>query len=168
MLLLLLQLRAKVVTMTILYAVIAHGATVLCSHQVGTGNYDMVMSNVLPNIPTSQDAKTSYTSTNKYAYTLWMCGAAVEYSQLACKASVKGSCFWWAVNFASTSVLRRHLCDNCVKMTSYCKLLYLNSSLFWFCGWCYSPAHLYLGDDVLLWSPFTYFCYFVFINNHLL
>ena len=53
--------------MTILYAVIARGPTVLCSHQVGSGNYDMVMSNVLPNIPTSQDAKTSYTSTNKYA-----------------------------------------------------------------------------------------------------
>jgi len=56
--------------MTILYAVIAHGSTVLCSHQVGTGNYDMVMLNVLPNIPTTQDAKTSYTSTNKYAYVL--------------------------------------------------------------------------------------------------
>jgi len=53
--------------MTILYAVIARGPTVLCSHQIGSGNYDMVMSNVLPNIPTSQDAKTSYTSTNKYA-----------------------------------------------------------------------------------------------------
>jgi len=53
--------------MTILYAVIARGPTVLCSHQVGTGNYDMVMSNILPNIPTSHDAKTSYTSSNKYA-----------------------------------------------------------------------------------------------------
>jgi len=54
-------------TMTILYAVIARGPTVLCSHQIGTGNYEMVMLNVLPNIPTSQDAKTSYTSSNKYA-----------------------------------------------------------------------------------------------------
>ena len=40
--------------MTILYAVIARRPTVLCSHQVGSGNYDMVMSNVLPNIPTSE------------------------------------------------------------------------------------------------------------------
>jgi len=53
--------------MTILYAVIARGPTVLCSHQVGCGNYDVVMSNILPNIPTTHDAKTSYTSTNKYA-----------------------------------------------------------------------------------------------------
>jgi len=53
--------------MTILYAVVARGPTVLCSHQIGSGNYDVVMLNVLPNIPTSQDAKTSYTSTNKYA-----------------------------------------------------------------------------------------------------
>jgi len=53
--------------MTILYAVIARGPTVLCSHQIGCGNYDMVMSNILPNIPTACDAKTSYTSTNKYA-----------------------------------------------------------------------------------------------------
>jgi len=59
--------------MTILYAVIAHGETVLCSHQIGSGNYDMVMSNVLPNIPTSQDAKTSYTSTNKYALLTFSC-----------------------------------------------------------------------------------------------
>jgi len=74
--------------MTILYAVIAHGPTVLCSHQVGTGNYDMVMLNVLPNIPTSQDAKTSYTSTNKYVCVLWMsrvqlCSVSLENLQLA-------------------------------------------------------------------------------------
>jgi hypothetical protein len=59
------QNRQNSAKMTILYAVIARGATVLCCHQVGAGNYDMVMNNILPNIPVTADARTSYTSTNK-------------------------------------------------------------------------------------------------------
>jgi len=50
--------------MTILYSVIARGGTVLCSHQSGAGNFDMLMTSILPNIPIASDARTSYTSTN--------------------------------------------------------------------------------------------------------
>jgi vesicle-associated membrane protein 7 len=50
--------------MPILYSAIARGSTILCSHQSTIGNFEEVMVNILPNIPLSQDARTSYTGSN--------------------------------------------------------------------------------------------------------
>ncbi|CAH1794407.1 unnamed protein product [Owenia fusiformis] len=50
--------------MTIVYSCIARGAVILCSHQIGSGSFESVASDMLRNIPTRSDTKTTYTSDN--------------------------------------------------------------------------------------------------------
>lgn len=50
------------------YSLIASGPTVLCSHQFGANNYDAVAASILPNIQSSVDAKTSYTSSSNVIF----------------------------------------------------------------------------------------------------
>jgi hypothetical protein len=50
--------------MPIHYSVVARGATALASYQEGAGNFEQVVGSMLPNIPTRNNAKTTYT-TNK-------------------------------------------------------------------------------------------------------
>ncbi|XP_041363946.1 vesicle-associated membrane protein 7-like [Gigantopelta aegis] len=50
--------------MTIQYSCITRGTIVLCSHQAESGNFQTTVSHILPNIPTSSNAKTTYTSDN--------------------------------------------------------------------------------------------------------
>ncbi|KAK6171532.1 hypothetical protein SNE40_019703 [Patella caerulea] len=53
--------------MTITYSCICRGTTILVSHQIGSETYQDVVESMLPNIPTTNDAKTTYTS-NNYAF----------------------------------------------------------------------------------------------------
>lgn len=50
------------------YSLIACGPTVLCSHQFGENNYEAVVASILPNIQSSIDAKTSYTSNSNVVF----------------------------------------------------------------------------------------------------
>ena len=48
--------------MPLWYSCVARGGTILCSHQEGVGNFDETTRSILPNIPTRNDAKTTYNS----------------------------------------------------------------------------------------------------------
>ncbi|CAL1527435.1 unnamed protein product [Lymnaea stagnalis] len=50
--------------MTILYSCVARGTNVLCSNQTGNGNFPETLHSMLPNIPTQNDGKKTYTSNN--------------------------------------------------------------------------------------------------------
>ncbi|XP_064604659.1 vesicle-associated membrane protein 7-like [Liolophura sinensis] len=52
--------------MTIKFSCIAHGTTILCSHQI-EGNFYDVAASMLPNISSRKDGKTSYTA-NSYQF----------------------------------------------------------------------------------------------------
>lgn len=73
--------------MTIFYSVIARGDTPLCSHQNQTGNFDEVVRSMLPNIPTRNDAKTTYTSHNYMFHVMidngiiYMCASDPEFGR---------------------------------------------------------------------------------------
>ena len=48
--------------MTIIYSCIARGSAILCSHQIGAGNYEQAAESVLANLPTRNDGKTTITA----------------------------------------------------------------------------------------------------------
>lgn len=50
------------VKMPLHYSVISCGDTILCSEQIGAGNFNEVVKSMLPNISTRSDARTTYTS----------------------------------------------------------------------------------------------------------
>jgi len=71
----------------IVYSLVARGSVILCSHQNGEGRFEEVVGSMLPNIPTRNDAKTTYTSNNYMFHVMvengliFMCAADTEFGR---------------------------------------------------------------------------------------
>lgn len=76
--------------MTIIYSCIARGSTILCSHQIGAGNYEQAAEQVLTNLPTRNDGKTTITAAScKYHCMvengiIFVCAAATDFPARSC------------------------------------------------------------------------------------
>ncbi|KAK2161205.1 hypothetical protein LSH36_120g14010 [Paralvinella palmiformis] len=77
------------IKMTIYYSIIARGTTPLCSYQEGAGNFEQIVSSMLPNIPTRNDARTTYTTNNDFMFhvmiengIIYLCATDPECSKL--------------------------------------------------------------------------------------
>jgi hypothetical protein len=57
----------RILQMTILYSCIARGTTILCSQSNAGTSFENEVTSMLPNIPTRNDGKTTYTSNR------WVC-----------------------------------------------------------------------------------------------
>ncbi|KAK3090721.1 hypothetical protein FSP39_014088 [Pinctada imbricata] len=77
----------KLQKMTITYSCISRGNTILCSHQIGEGNFENVVTSMLPNMPTRNDGKTTYKSDNYLFHCviengmIYMCAANPDFAK---------------------------------------------------------------------------------------
>ncbi|XP_013407377.1 vesicle-associated membrane protein 7 [Lingula anatina] len=74
--------------MTIEYSCISRGATILCSHQIGAGDFENVAEDMLRNVPTRTDNKVTYQGHNNYAFhcvvengIIYMCVSAASFGK---------------------------------------------------------------------------------------
>ncbi|XP_064631577.1 vesicle-associated membrane protein 7-like [Lineus longissimus] len=73
--------------MTIVFSCIARGPTILCSHSSSYGNYDEVARSMLPNIPTRNDHRKSYSSNDIMFHVsvvngiIYMCAAEQDFGK---------------------------------------------------------------------------------------
>lgn len=100
--------------MTIFYSCIARGSTILCSHQIGAGNYEQAAESVLTNLPTRNDGKTTITAAScKYHCMvengiIFVCAADSDFPARSCfgyLTEIKDQ--FHNENFASRAVMAR-------------------------------------------------------------